>query len=142
MRSDYLFFALWMAFVIGIQLLNKRKRRQQRPRMIKPLPTLKKKPAQPQPGSFVCREAQEPEERPGTVVEPTVKPVHSDLVEEIRDLKPTVAPQVVEHSRKQTAAGPVHPALAGNLREGMVWTMILGRPRCRQSWMQERNRRV
>ena len=71
-----------------------------------------------------------------------VKPVRSDLVDEIRDLKPTVAPQVVEHSRKQTAAGPVHPALTGNLREGMVWTMILGRPRCRQSWMQERNRLV
>lgn len=135
MRSDYLFFVVWMAFVIGIQLLNKRKR--QRPRMTKPLPALKKKPAQPQPGPFVCREAQELEERPGSVVEPTVKPVRSDLVEEIRDLKPTVAPQVVEHHQKKAAARPVHPALQGNLREGMLWTMILGQPRCKKSWAEE-----
>lgn len=140
MGSEFLFFVLWMAFVIGIQVWNRRKR--QRPRLARPLPPLKKKREVAQPGTFVCREAQEPEKWSDTGVEPTVKPVHSDLVDEIRDLKPTVVPRVVEHSRKQAAAGPVHPALTGNLREGMVWTMILGRPRCRQSWMQERNKPV
>lgn len=139
MRSDLVFFVLWMAFVIGIQVWNKQKR--QRRRAPGPLPTLKKKPAVFQPGPFVCREAQQPEERPGTVVAPTVKPVHSDLVEEIRDLKPSVAPQVVEHHQKQAAPRPVHPALSGNLREGMLWTMILGQPRCKQSWAKERTER-
>lgn len=139
MRSDLLFFVLWMAFIIGVQVLNNRKRR--RARAPGPLPTLKKKPAPKQPGPFVCREAQEPAEQPGTVVEPTVKPVRSDLVEELHDLKPTVAPQVVEHHRKPAAARPVHPALQGNLREGMLWTMILGQPRCKRSWGQEKNSR-
>lgn len=140
MRSDLLFFVLWMAFIIGVQVLNTRKRKQRRAHG--PLPTLQKKPAPSQSGPFVCREAQAPEERPGTVVEPTVKPVRSDLVEEIRDLKPTVAPQVVEHHRKQAAARPVHPALKGTLREGMLWTMILGKPRCKESWAEERNKPV
>lgn len=139
MRSDLVFFVLWMAFIIGIQVWNKQKR--QRRRVPGPLPTLKKKPAAAQPGPFVCREAQQPEERPGTVVAPTVKPVHSDLVEEIRDLKPSVAPQVVEHHQKQAAPRPVHPALSGNLREGMLWTMILGQPRSKQSWAKERTER-
>lgn len=139
MRSDLVFFVLWMAFIIGIQVWNKQKR--QRRRVPGPLPPLKKKTAPRQPGPFVCRESQQPDERPGTVVEPTVKPIHSDLVEEIRDLKPTVAPQVVEHHRTRNAARPVHPALRGNLREGMLWTMILGQPRCKESWADERNRR-
>ena len=139
MRSDLVFFVLWMAFIIGIQVWNKQKR--QRRRGPGPLPPLKKKQVPQQPGPFVCREAQQPDEQPGTVVEPTVKPVHSDLVEEIRDLKSTVAPQVVEHHRTKAPVRKVHPALQGTLREGMLWTMILGKPRCKESWADERNRR-
>lgn len=131
MRSDLLLFLVWILFLLGTQLLKKKKRP-----LKKVLPPVRRQ----DPGSFVCEEAQAPavKEPP---LQPSVKPVRSDLVEEIRDLKPTVAPQVVEHHRTRDAARPVHPALRGNLREGMLWTMILGRPRCKESWADERNRR-
>lgn len=129
MRSDLLLFLLWMVFLLAGQFLKKKKR-----------PQKVRRPAQDRtPGPFVCEEAQVPA-RKEPVVQPTVKPVHSDLVEEIQDLKPTVAPQVGE-IREQQKAAPVHPVLLGNLRQGMLWTLVLGEPRSRRSWAQEQRER-
>lgn len=131
MRSDLLLFLVWILFLLGTQLLKKKKR---------PLKKVSPPVRRQDPGPFVCKEAQAPavKEPP---LQPTVKPVRSDLVEEIRDLKPTVAPQVVEI--RQRRPEPVrHPALSGGLRQGMLWSLVLGEPRSRLSWTQEqRNRR-
>ena len=101
MRSDLLLFLVWILFLLGTQLLKKKKRP-----LKKVLPPVRRQ----DPGSFVCEEAQAPavKEPP---LQPLVKPVHSDLVEEIRDLKPSVAPQVAE--TRQRRPEPVrHPALS------------------------------
>lgn len=131
MRSDLLLFLVWILFLLGTQLLKKKKR---------PLKKVPPPVRRQDPRPFVCEEAQAPavKEPP---LQPTVKPVRSDLVEEIRDLKPTVAPQVVEI--RQRRPEPVrHPALSGGLRQGMLWSLVLGEPRSRLSWAQEqRNRR-
>ena len=129
MRSDLLLFLLWMAFLLAGQFLKKKKKPQ---KVQQPAPDRR-------PGPFVCEEAQAPA-RKEPVVQPTVKPVHSDLVEEIQDLKPTVAPQVGEIRERKTAA-PVNPALPGTLRQGMLWTLVLGEPRSRRSWAQEQRER-
>lgn len=126
MKSDLLLFLVWILFLLGSQLLRKKKR---------PL----KKPSQPvrkpDPGPFVCEEAQAPAQKEPSL-QPTVKPVRSDLVEEIRDLKPTVAPQVAEirHPKGQTVG---HPVLSGDLRQGMLWSLVLGEPRSKKSWARE-----
>ena len=131
MRSDLLLFLVWILFLLGTQMLKKKKRPQKRV----PPPASRK-----DPGPFVCEEAQAPavKELP---LQPSVKPVRSDLVEEIRDLKPTVAPQVAEIQKRRP--DPVrYPALSGGLRQGMLWSLVLGEPRSRRSWAQEkRNRR-
>lgn len=131
MRSDLLLFLVWILFLLGTQLLKKKKR---------PLKKVPPPVRRQDPGPFVCEEAQAPavKEPP---LQPTVKPVRSDLVEEIRDLKPTVAPQVVE-IRQRRPELVRHPALSGGLRQGMLWSLVLGEPRSRLSWAQEqRNRR-
>lgn len=125
MRSDLLLFLLWVVFLLAGQFLKKKKKPQK----------MRKPATERTPGPFVCEEAQAPD-RKAPVVQPTVKPVRSGLVEEIRDLKPTVAPQVGEIRERKTAA-PVHPALPGTLRQGMLWTLVLGEPRSRRSWAQE-----
>ncbi|WP_279127750.1 hypothetical protein [Acidaminococcus fermentans] len=126
MKSDLLLFLVWILFLLGSQLLRKKKR---------PL----KKPSQsvrkPDPGPFVCEEARAPAQKEPSL-QPTVKPVRSDLVEEIRDLKPTVAPQVVE-SRERQARPSGHPVLSGDLRQGMLWSLVLGEPRSKKSWARE-----
>ncbi len=131
MRSDLLLFLVWILFLLGTQMLKKKKR-----------PLKKVPPPAPRrdPGPFVCEEAQVPYSK-GSPLQPTVKPVRSDLVEEIQDLKPTVAPQVAE-IRERRPGSVRHPALSGGLRQGMLWTLVLGAPRSRRSWAQEqRNRR-
>ncbi len=131
MRSDLLLFLVWILFLLGTQLLKKKKRS-----LNKVPPPVRRQ----DPGPFVCEEAQAPavKELP---LQPSVKPVRSDLVEEIRDLKPTVVPQVAEIQKRRP--DPVrYPALSGGLRQGMLWSLVLGEPRSRRSWAQEkRNRR-
>lgn len=82
MRSDLLLFLLWVVFLLAGQFLKKKKKPQ---KVRQPAPDRT-------PGPFVCEEAQAPD-RKAPVVQPTVKPVRSGLVEEIRDLKPMVAPR-------------------------------------------------
>jgi hypothetical protein len=131
MRSDLLLFLLWVVFLLAGQFLKKKKKPQ---KVRQPAPDRT-------PGPFVCEEAQAPD-RKAPVVQPTVKPVRSGLVEEIRDLKPMVAPQVGE-IRERKMEAPVHSALPGTLRQGMLWTLVLGEPRSRRSWAQEqRDRRT
>lgn len=129
MRSDLLLFLLWVVFLLAGQFLKKKKKPQ---KVRQPAPDRT-------PGPFVCEEAQAPD-RKAPVVQPTVKPVRSGLVEEIRDLKPMVAPQVGEIWERKMEA-PVHPALSGTLRQGMLWTLVLGEPRSRRSWAQEQRER-
>lgn len=129
MRSDLLLFLLWVVFLLAGQFLKKKKKPQ---KVRQPAPDRT-------PGPFVCEEAQAPD-RKAPVVQPTVKPVRSGLVEEIRDLKPMVAPQVGEIWERKMEA-PVHPALPGTLRQGMLWTLVLGEPRSRRSWAQEQRER-
>lgn len=129
MRSDLLLFLLWVVFLLAGQFLKKKKKPQ---KVRQPAPDRT-------PGPFVCEEAQAPD-RKAPVVQPTVKPVRSGLVEEIRDLKPMVAPQVGE-IRERKMEAPVHPSLPGTLRQGMLWTLVLGEPRSRRSWAQEQRER-
>ena len=126
MRSDLLLFLVWILFLLGTQLLKKKKRP-----LKKVLPPVRRQ----DPGSFVCEEAQAPavKEPP---LQPSVKPVRSDLVEEIRDLKPSVAPQVAE-TRQRRPEAVRHPALSGGLRQGMLWSLVLGEPRSKKSWARE-----
>lgn len=129
MRSDLLLFLLWVVFLLAGQFLKKKKKPQ---KVRQPAPDRT-------PGPFVCEEAQAPD-RKAPVVQPTVKPVRSGLVEEIRDLKPMVALQVGD-IRERKMEAPVPPALPGTLRQGMLWTLVLGEPRSRRSWAQEQRER-
>ena len=129
MRSDLLLFLLWVVLLLAGQFLKKKKRPQK----------MRKPATERTPGPFGCEEAQAPA-RKAPVVQPTVKPVRSGLVEEIRDLKPMVAPQVGE-IRERKMEAPVHPALPGTLRQGMLWTLVLGEPRSHRSWAQEQRER-
>ena len=108
MRSDMLLFLVWILFLLGTQLLKKKKRP-----LKKVLPPVRRQ----DPGSFVCEEAQAP-----AVKEPP--------------LQPSVAPQVAE--TRQRRPEPVrHPALSGGLRQGMLWSLVLGEPRSKKSWARE-----
>lgn len=130
MKSDLLLFLVWILFLLGSQLLRKKKR---------PL----KKPSQPVrkpgPGPFVCEEAQAPAQKEPPL-QPTVKPVRSDLVEEIRDLKPTVAPQVAEirHPKGQTVG---HPVLSGTCARGCSGPWCWGNPEAKRAGLGNREKK-
>ena len=144
---------IWLAILFLGQVSSHRKKRQklgkkQLPYKIQ-LPKLRlpKKP-QPvkQPEPFTCEQAGEPAPegpmRPKVrqEVRSQVQPVRSSLRDEITDLKPDVAPQVQE---ERLAAPPARqqPVLPGSLREGMLWSMVLGQPRAKLSWAEEQRTR-
>lgn len=150
-------FIIWLAILLLGQVSSRRKRQQKQQK--KGTPTLfsrkisfpkKQKPPKPatvkQPEPFTCEQANEPE--PAGPMKPKVKqdlrtqvqPVKSSLQDEITDLKPDVVPQVQEDQEPVTQV-PVQPVLTGTVRDGMVWAMILGQPRTKESWAMETRKR-
>lgn len=148
-----LIFIIWLAILFLGQVSSRRKRQQKLGKKQLPyrlhLPKLKlpKKP-QPikQPEPFTCEQAEEP--APTGPMRPKVRqdlhsqvqPVRSSLRDEITDLKPDVVPQVQE-DREPVPAKLQRPVLSGSLREGMLWSMVLGQPRSKVSWAEEQRRR-
>ena len=153
-------FIIWLAILFLGQVSSRRKRqnrqqkREQRLIFMKklpfplpkqfPLPRQTEKSQQSRdPEPFTCEQANEPAQaepmRPKVREElhTSVRPMRSSLKEEITDLKPEVAPQVQEEQRPKPVK-VLTPALQGSLRQGMLWSMVLGEPRSKQSWAAER----
>ena len=154
MDSGLIIVLLWIGFLILGQWTRKRPPKKpgsgvQLPKLPKlsfpkgPQP-VKRQPAQP--GTFTCEEAAATEPLGHRVtptvqeqvedLKPTIQPLKEDLKVEIRDLTPEVpladaAPQ---------APKPQNPLLAGGLRQGMAWAMVLGKPRSLESWDEEQGK--
>lgn len=143
MNENLLIFLAWVAFILIGQTTKGRKREKKKlPQVfskIKKRMTLSTGEKAKQ-DSFSCEMARESNKKPAPLHPDLVQdlqPVHSDLKKEVKEDLQVLRPTVVEESKQEKRQQPSHRRLQGSLKEGVLWTMVLGRPRSQVSWRQE-----
>ncbi len=146
MKQDLFIFLVWVVFILVSQITKGKKREKKKlPQVFSKI----KKRMTLSPGentkqdSFSCEMAKEPAKelspvRPDLVQE--LQPVHSDLKKEVKEDLQVLRPTVIEDSKPSSRPKTPYRRLQGSLQDGMLWAIVLGRPRSQDSWRQEMKR--